>query len=86
MHDFDAFAMLPLNSAFKHGNYLEVNKPFWKRFLITIISMLAASFIAGVIWRSSFDMVMPGYLSGAVGGLITLPVWEFLKRIKPTNK
>ncbi len=68
------------------ANHLEVNMSFWKRFLITIISMLAASFIAGVIWRSSFDMVMPSYLSGAVGGLVTLPIWEFLKRIKPKNK
>jgi len=60
--------------------------PFWKRFLITIISMLVVSFIVGVIWRSSFDTAMPSYLSGAIGGLVALPVWEFLKRIKPKKK
>ena len=68
------------------ANHLEVNMSFWKRFLITIISMLVVSFIVGVIWRSSFDMVMPSYLSGIVGGLAALPVWEFLKRIKPKKK
>jgi hypothetical protein len=29
---------------------------------------------------------MPGYLSGIIGGLAALPVWEFLKRIKPKDK
>ena len=56
---------------------------FWKRFLITIISMVVVSFIVGVIWRSSFNMEMPSYLSGVIGGLAALPVWESLKRIKP---
>jgi len=59
---------------------------FWKRFLITIISMLVVSFLVGVIWRSSFVMVMPSYLSGIVGGLAALPVWEFLKKIKAKKK
>ena len=68
------------------ANHLEVDMPFWKRFLITIISMIVVSFIVGFIWQSSFDMVMPSYLSGIVGGLAALPVWEFLKRIKPKNK
>ncbi len=59
---------------------------FWKRFLITIISMVVVSFIISYIWRSYFVMVMPSYLSGIVGGLAALPVWEFLKRIKPKTK
>ncbi len=59
---------------------------FWKRFLITVVSMLVISVIVGVIWRSSFIMVMPSYLSGVVGGLAALPVWELLKRIKPKKK
>ena len=53
---------------------------------LAILSMLIVSFIVGVIWRSSFDMVIPSYLSGAIGGLVALPVWEFLKRIKPKTK
>ncbi len=67
-------------------NHLEVNMSFWKRFLITVVSMLVISVIVGVIWRSSFIMVMPSYLSGVVGGLAALPVWELLKRIKPKKK
>ncbi len=68
------------------ANHLEVNMSFWKRFLITVVSMLVISVIVGVIWRSSFIMVMPSYLSGVVGGLAALPVWELLKKIKPKKK
>jgi hypothetical protein len=68
------------------ANHLEVNMSFWKRFLITIISMVVVSFIISFIWRSYFVMVMPSYLSGIVGGLAALPVWEFLKRIKRKKK
>jgi uncharacterized YccA/Bax inhibitor family protein len=59
---------------------------FWKRLLITVLVMLAVSFIAGAIWRSVFNMVIPSYLAGAIGGLAALPVWEFLKRIKPKKE
>jgi hypothetical protein len=31
-------------------------------------------------------MVIPSYLTGAIGGLTALPVWEFLKRIKPKKE
>ena len=55
---------------------------FWQRLLITVLVMLAVSFIVGAIWKSAFNMVIPSYLSGAIGGLTALPVWEFLKRIK----
>jgi hypothetical protein len=56
---------------------------FWQRLLITIIIMLAASFVAGYIWKSLLAMVMPSYLAGIIGGLTAIPVWELLKRIKP---
>ena len=55
---------------------------FWKRLLITIVIMLAASFLMGALWREVFNMVIPSYIAGIVGGLTALPVWEFLKRIK----
>jgi hypothetical protein len=29
---------------------------------------------------------MPSYLSGIVGGLTALPVWEILKKFKPKEK
>jgi hypothetical protein len=59
---------------------------FWQRLLITVIVMLAAGFIAGFIWRSLLNLVMPSYLAGFIGGLTALPVWEFLKRVKPREK
>jgi glucose-6-phosphate-specific signal transduction histidine kinase len=62
---------------------MEANMVFWQRLLITVIVMLAAGFIAGIIWRSIFNLVMPSYLAGFIGGLTALPVWELLKRVKP---
>jgi len=60
--------------------------PFWQRLSITLVAMLAASFIIGVFWRSLFNIPLPSYIAGMVGGLTALPVWEFLKRIKPNKK
>ena len=60
--------------------------PFWQRFSITLVAMLAASFILGVFWRSLFNIPLPSYIAGIIGGLTALPVWEFLKRIKPSQK
>jgi len=54
---------------------------FWQRLLITVIVMLAASFIAGVVWRGVFNAGIPSYLGGIAGGLAALPVWELLKRV-----
>ena len=60
--------------------------PFWQRLAITFFVMLAASFLLGILWRSVFNVPLPSYLAGLVGGLTALPVWEFLKRIKPHEK
>lgn len=57
--------------------------PFWQRLLITMVAMLVASFMAGLLWRAMFDAGLPSYLAGVVGGLAALPVWEFLKPWKP---
>jgi hypothetical protein len=51
----------------------------WQRLLITVASMLLLSFTAGLLWRWFFDVDMPSYLSGLVGGMTALPVWELLK-------
>ncbi len=53
--------------------------PFWKRLLITIIAMLVASYIAGLIWKNTFNSLIPSYLAGIIGGLMALPVWEWLR-------
>lgn len=55
--------------------------PFWQRLLITIIAVLLASFGAGLLWHNAFNVDIPSYLGGIVGGLAALPVWELLKHI-----
>ena len=57
--------------------------PFWQRSLITLAAMIFVSFIAGLLWQSLFNFGLPGYASGVIGGLTAVPLWEFLKRIKP---
>ena len=56
---------------------------FWKRFSITLLAMIVASFVAGLICQALFGFGLPDYVSGAVGGLTAIPLWEFLKRVKP---
>jgi hypothetical protein len=51
-----------------------------QRFLITIAAVLVASFVASLFWRYLFDTRIPGYLSGLIGGLAAVPVWEILKK------
>jgi len=57
--------------------------PFWQRCLVTLVAMLVISFIVGFVARSLLGIPLPDYASGVVGGLTAVPVWEFLKRIKP---
>ncbi len=59
--------------------------PFWQRLLITLAAMLVVSFTIGLLSRSLFGFGLPDYASGVVGGLTAIPLWEFLKRIKPNN-
>ncbi len=56
--------------------------PLWQRLLITIATMLVTSFVAGLLWRWLFSTDIPSYLSGVVGGVTALPMWELLKRIE----
>ncbi len=56
---------------------------FWQRLVITVVAMLATSFIVGLIWSVMFNFALPSYLAGMIGGLTALPVWEFLKRVAP---
>lgn len=57
--------------------------PFWQRFLIVLAAMLFVSFVVGLLMRNIFGFGLPDYASGMVGGLTAIPVWEFLKRVKP---
>ena len=67
-------------------NELEVNMAFWQRLAITVIAMLVASFIVGLFWRYLFNMPIPSFLAGIIGGITALPVWELLKKIKQKEK
>jgi Na+/glutamate symporter len=55
---------------------------FWQRLGLTVIAMLVASFIVGLLWRYLFNMPIPSYLAGIIGGITAIPVWESLKKIK----
>lgn len=52
----------------------------WQKLAVTVVAMLIASYAAGVICRALFDVALPSYIGGIVGGLTAIPVWELLKR------
>jgi len=60
--------------------------PLWQRLLVTIAVMLFASGLLGLAWQATFSFSCPNYLAGLVGGLAALPVWDFLKRIRPSQE
>jgi Na+/glutamate symporter len=55
----------------------------WKRLLFTLLAMLVASFLSGVVWQHLFNVALPSYVGGLVGGMVAIPVWEFLRRVAP---
>ena len=57
----------------------------WQRVVITFIAMLAVSFLVSIFWDSVFAFALPSYVSGAVGGITAIPVWEILKRFNPVD-
>ncbi|MDH3716000.1 MAG: hypothetical protein OET44_19375 [Gammaproteobacteria bacterium] len=57
--------------------------PFWQRFAITLAAILIVSFATSVLARNLLGISVPGYLVGVIGGLAALPVWEFVKRVRP---
>ena len=59
--------------------------PFWQRFLILLLAILAVGFIVDLLWHYFFGFVLPSYVTGVIGGLMAVPLWDILKRIKPKN-
>jgi ABC-type sugar transport system permease subunit len=55
--------------------------PLWQRLLITLVTMLLTSFVSGLVWHWLFNADIPSYLSGLIGGITAVPVWELLKRL-----
>jgi Na+/glutamate symporter len=64
---------------------METKLPLWQRLIITIIAMLAASYLAGLLWQWAFGFPIPSYIAGIIGGVAALPIWEFVKRIRPSG-
>jgi Na+/glutamate symporter len=57
--------------------------PFWQRLVITVVAMLATSFVVGLIWANLLGFALPSYVAGLIGGVTAIPVWEFLRRVGP---
>lgn len=57
--------------------------PFWQRALILLAAMIAVSWLVGYFWNSMFSFRLPDYVSGVVGGLTAVPVWDVLRKYKP---
>ena len=60
--------------------------PFWQRLIITIAVMLVASYLVGLAWAAILNFPLPSYAAGVVGGLAALPVWDLLRRIRPSHE
>lgn len=71
--------------AVREGRFVTFLLPFWQRLLLTVVIMLAASWLADFLWQQVFSFPLPSYVAGAVGGLSALPVWALLKRIRPSQ-
>lgn len=59
--------------------------PLWQRLLGTIVAMVAVSYLAGLLWENLFGFALPSYAAGIIGGLTAVPVWELLRRIRPSR-
>ncbi len=57
--------------------------PFWQRITITLVAIFVASWGVATLVQTLLGLPLPSYLSGVVGGLAALPVWDFLKRVRP---
>lgn len=62
---------------------MKLHLPFWQRLAITILVVLLVSYLTGLIWQGLLGFALPSYVSGVIGGLAALPLWDFLKRIRP---
>ena len=56
--------------------------PFWQRFLILLVAILLVGFLVDLIWHNIFGFALPAYVTGVIGGLTAVPLWDLLKRIQ----
>ena len=60
--------------------------PYWKRIGFTVIAIVSLSVSLGLLWSHIFGFELPSYIAGVLGGLIAVPVWEFLKTVGQKKK
>lgn len=60
--------------------------PFWQRALILLVAVMAVSFLVGILWHALFSFYLPSYVSGVIGGLSAVFIWDLLKRVKPKQQ
>jgi Na+/glutamate symporter len=56
---------------------------FWQRFLATLLAIVCVSLLAGYLSEKWLDFQLPSYVSGVIGGIAALPVWELLRNLRP---
>ncbi|MEQ8328574.1 hypothetical protein [Parvibaculum sp.] len=53
---------------------------FWMKLVLTLAAIILVSILAGYLWSSIFNAEIPGFLGGLLGGIVAIPVWEFLRK------
>lgn len=56
--------------------------PLWQRLLITLTAIVLSSLLASYLADTLLGLGLPGYVAGVVGGIVAVPVWELLKRVR----
>ena len=56
--------------------------PFWQRLLILLVAILLVGFLVDLVWHYVFGFVLPSYVTGVIGGLTAVPLWDVLKRFQ----
>ena len=56
--------------------------PFWQRLLILLVAILLVGFLFDLAWHYIFGFTLPSYVTGVIGGLTAVPLWDMLKRIQ----
>lgn len=54
---------------------------FWQRFLATLVAIVAVSILASYASETWLGFQLPSYVSGVIGGIAALPVWELMRRV-----
>lgn len=59
--------------------------PLWPRLLITLISIVVGSLAVITLLESLINLRLLAYAAAVIGGIVSLPVWELLRRVQPKS-